>query len=153
MAKISFILLAIFFTFVSSNNDHDTIQIINSGSTNTAGYVIDVQRNGLVKWTVAPRHHIVISTTTPSSTTTQNSIQISLIRANSIFQSVEQAFPFTQYQPIGCIKSVSFGTRLFVAYNGQQTPDISCPLKDQRLILLSKYVRELIAELNINTMG
>ena len=152
MAKISFILLAIFFTFVSSNNDHDTIQIINSGSTNTAGYVIELQRNGLVKWTVAPRRHIVIDST-PSSTTTQNSIQIPLVRANSIFESVEQALPFTQYKPIGCVKSVSFGTRLFVAYNGQQTPDISCPLKDQRLVLLSKYVRELIAELNINTMG
>jgi hypothetical protein len=152
MAKISYILLAIFITFVSSNNDDDIIRIVNSGSTNTAGYVIELPRNGLVRWTVAPRFH-QISSTTPSSTTAQSSIQLPSSRTNSIFQAVEQASPFNQYQAAFCVKSVSFGTRLYVTYNGQQSPDISCPLKDERLVVLSKYIHELIGELHINTFG
>jgi hypothetical protein len=155
MAPISFIILAIFISFVSSNDEHDTIRITNSGSTNTAGYVIELQRNGIVKWNVAPRFRLALSTTTtaPGSTTSQNSIRLPSLRTNSIFQAVEQAFPFDQYAPVFCIKSVSFGTRLYVTYNGQQTPDLSCPVKDQRLVIVNKYIQELIAELNINTRG
>jgi hypothetical protein len=86
MSTISFILLAIFFTFVSPNKDHEYYSIVNSGSTNTAGYVIEVQRNGLVKWTVAPRFHQLTSTTpSSSSTTAQNHIQLSKDRTNDLF--------------------------------------------------------------------
>ncbi len=149
---ISFIVFAIFLTFVSSNNDNDLVRIINSGSTNTAGYVIELQRNGLVKWTVARRIRPVLSTT-PSATTTQNNIRLPTLLANNIFQAIENASPFTQYAPIFCGKSVSFGTTLHVTYNGQQTPDLSCPLQDERLVVLSKYIHELITDLNINTWG
>ncbi|CAF2645195.1 unnamed protein product [Rotaria sp. Silwood2] len=152
MVTISFIILAIFFTFVSSNNEHNIVRITDSGSTNTAGYVIELRRDGLVKWTVAPRIHPTLSTT-PSTTTAQNSIQLSLFATNSIFQAVEEAFPFNQYAPIFCIKSVSFGTTLHVTYNGQETPDLNCPQHDQRLIVLSKYIDELIKDLHINTFG
>jgi len=166
MATISFIILAIFFTFVSSNDKHNIVRIVNSGSTNTAGYVIELHRNGLVRWDVVPRFHGVPSTTTtpssttksgstttPRSTTAQNTIQLPTHRTNSIFQAVEQALPFTQYAPVFCIKSVSFGTTLHVTYNGQESPDLSCPVKDQELVVLSKYIHELISDLNINTMG
>lgn len=149
---ISFIVFAIFLTFVSSNNDNDLVRIINSGSTNTAGYVIELQRNGLVKWTVARRIRPVLSTT-PSATTTQNNIRLPTLLANNIFQAIENASPFTQYAPIFCIKSISFGSTLHVTYNGQQTPDLSCPLQDERLVVLSKYIHELITDLNINTWG
>jgi len=151
MAKLSFIILAIFFALVSSNNENDIVRIINSGSTNTAGYVIEVQRTGHVTWTVTRRRPILA--TTPSSTTTQNALQLSSLETNAIFQAVQQALPFTQYAPIHCIKSVSFGTTLHVSYNGQESPDLSCPLKDQRLVLLSKNIHDLISKLNINTFG
>ncbi|CAF1177079.1 unnamed protein product [Rotaria sp. Silwood1] len=152
MVTILCIIFAIFVTFVSSNTGNNIVRITNSGSTNTAGYVIELQRDGLVKWTVAPRFRPIL-TTTPSTSTAQNSIQLSATRTNNIFQAVEQALPFNQYPPIFCIKSVSFGTTLHVAYNGQQTPDLSCPLKDQRLVVLSKYIHELIQDLHINTFG
>jgi hypothetical protein len=152
MATISFILLALIFTFVSSNNDNDIVRIINSGSTNTAGYVIELQRNGLVQWTVAPRFRPTLSPVS-SSTTAQNQIRLPTLRANNIFQAVEEASPFDQYEPVFCGKSVSFGTTLHVTYNGQQTPDLNCPMKDQRLVDLSKYIHDLIADLHINTFG
>jgi hypothetical protein len=152
MAMISFIILAIIFTFVSSNSENDIIRITNSGSTNTAGYVIELQRNGLVRWTVASRIRPVLSTA-PSTTTAENHIQLPSLRTNNIFQAVEQAFPFDQYAPVFCGKSVSFGTTLHVTYNGQQTPDLNCPVKDQRLVLLSKDIHELITDLHIITFG
>lgn len=154
MAKILFVLIAICFALVSSNNDHDIVRIINSGSTNTAGYVIELQRNGHIQWTVARRNHPILSTTTAASstTTTQNSVQLPSF-TNAIFEAVEQASPFTQFPPKSCIKSVSFGTTLHVTYNGQQTPDLSCPLTDARLIVLSKNIHELIAKLQIKTFG
>ncbi len=152
MAAISFIILAIFFTFVSSNNENDIVRIINSGSTNTAGYVIELRRDGLVRWNVASRFRPSLSTT-PSSTTTQNNIQLSSVRTNSIYEAVKEASPFNQYAPVFCAKSVSFGTTLHITYNGQQTPDLTCPIKDQRLVSLSKYIHELIADLHINTFA
>lgn len=152
MATISFIILALIFTFVSSNNQNDIVQIINSGSTNTAGYVIELQRNGLVQWTVAPRFRPSLSTV-PSSTATQNNIRLPTVRTNNIFQAIQEAAPFNQYAPVFCGKSVSFGTTLHVTYNGQQTPDLNCPMKDQRLVNLSTYIRDLIADLHINTFG
>ncbi len=151
MTMISVIIFSIFFAFVSAGNEN-IVRITNSGSTNTAGYVIELQRNGHVKWTVAPRSRFIDSTTLPS-TTTQNSIQLPLLRANTIFQAIEQASPFNQYAPVFCIKSISFGTRLFVTYNGQQTPDLNCPVQDQRLVLLNEQIHALISDLNINTFG
>lgn len=149
---ISYFIFALLFTFVSSNNENNVVRIVNSGSTNTAGYVIELQRNGLVHWTVGPRHQPIFSTT-PSSSTTPNNIQLSSSRTNNIFQAVEQASPFNQYASVFCIKSVSFGTTLHLNYNGQESPDLSCPLKDQRLVILSKYIHDLIADLHINTFG
>ncbi len=151
MTMISVIIFSILFAFVSSSNEN-IVRITNSGSTNTAGYVIELQRNGYVKWTVAPRSRFIQSTT-PSSTTTQNSIQLPLVRANTIFQAIEQAAPFNRYPPAFCIKSVSFGTALFATYNGQQTPDLNCPIEDQRLAVLSEQIHGLISDLNINTFG
>ncbi|CAF0916158.1 unnamed protein product [Adineta steineri] len=152
MATISFIILAIFFTFVSSSNENNIV-ITNSGSTNTAGYVITVQPNGRCSWKVTPHGAHLLMSTTPSSTTTQTSIQLSLARTKNMFQIAQEAQPFNQYPSTGCIKSVSFGTTLHVAYNGQQTPDLSCPLKDQRLINFNNVIQELIKDLNIHTMG
>ncbi|CAF0828913.1 unnamed protein product [Adineta ricciae] len=154
MIKQSFITVAIIFGIVSASTNKDSIRIVNSGSTNTAGYTITVERTGSVTWIVAPRVRPVISSTTPaSSTTTRNSIQLSASRTNAIFEAVQQTLPFTQYKPVFCVKSVSFGTTLHVQYRGEQTPDLSCPLKDERLIILSKYVQSLIADLHIQTFG
>ena len=152
MAPLSLIILALLFTSISSNNEIDLIRIVNSGSTNTAAYTIELQRNGLVQWTVTPRLHPVLSTV-PTSTVTPNQSRLPTVRAKTVFQAVEQAYPFTQYKPVFCMKSVSFGTELNVIYNGQQTPDLNCPMDDQRLVNLSKEINDLITDLHINTLG
>lgn len=149
MLKTLTLIFALCFIFVSSNNENDSIQIINSGSTNTAGYVIELQRNGLVKWNVAPRSHLILSSTDSPS----NLRQLPLAQANNIFETIDSAFPFNQYSPVYCIKSVSFGTTLRVTYKGQQTPDLNCPMKVEQLANLSKYIHELIADLHIQTLG
>ncbi|UJR35837.1 hypothetical protein I4U23_028583 [Adineta vaga] len=167
MVTTSFIVFVVFLGIVSSNNEKDTIRIINSGSSNTAGYVITVERSGRVTWNIAPRFHPTTSpaprsttarthsssSSTPSSTTTQNSIQLSVSRINSIFEAVQLAFPFKQYKPVFCVKSVSFGTMLHLQYKGEETPDLNCPRQEERLITLNKYVQGLITDLHINTFG
>jgi hypothetical protein len=82
-----------------------------------------------------------------------NNLQLPTLRTNNIFQAIEQALPFSQYAPVFCVKSVSFGTTLHVTYNGEQSPDLSCPLKDQRLVVLGKEIHDLIDDLHINTFG
>lgn len=157
MMKSFILVFTLCFIVVSSDNENDSIQIVNSGSTNTASYVIELQRNGLVKWNVAPRFRPLLSTTTtvinsPSSTPS-NLRQLPLARTNSIFQAIDNAFPLNQYLPVHCIKSISFGTSLHVTYKGQQTPDLNCPMKVQELLVLSKYIHELIADLPIQTLA
>lgn len=149
MTLISLVLLAFVVVSASSSNETDLIRIVNSGSTNTAAYTIELQRNGLVQWMITPRFQPVLS----SSTSSPNRSRIPTVRAKNIFQEIEQAFPFTQYEPVFCIKSISFGTTLSVVYNGQQSPDFNCPMKDQRLVNLSKDIHELITDLHINTLG
>lgn len=124
----------------------DNIEIVNSGSTNTAGYTITLQRTGTVTWTVSSRFR-------PNSPASSNTTQISSTRMASIFQAVEAASPLSQYQPVFCVKSVSFGTTLHLQYRGQQSPDLSCPVKDTPLLVVKKYVQELIGELRINTLN
>ncbi|CAF0889185.1 unnamed protein product [Rotaria sordida] len=139
---------------VSSDSEHNIVRIVNSGSTNTAGYTIELRRDGIVRWTVAHRRPLLITTpSTPSSTTSVMSIRLSSALTNSVFESVQAALPLSQFPPKFCIKSVSFGTSLHVIYNGEQSPDLNCPLEDVRLIALNKAIREVISVLQINTLG
>ncbi|CAF3803997.1 unnamed protein product [Rotaria sp. Silwood1] len=152
---LSFLIAVVLVATVSSSDERNIVRIINSGSTNTNGYAIELHREGIVKWSVTHRGHQISSTTpsTPSSTTTQMSIRLPSALVISVFQALQQASPLNQYPPIFCIKSVSFGTTLHVIYNGQQSPDLDCPLEDSRLISLNKAVREVISFLHINTLG
>jgi hypothetical protein len=44
-----------------------------------------------------------------------------------------------------CMKSASFGSRLFIEYNGEQSPDLSCPgSSDPHLDALQKDTQEIL---------
>jgi hypothetical protein len=149
------ILVAVFFVVsVLSSNENDIVRIINSGSTNTAGYRIELQRNGIVKWTVSHRRPALSPTpSTPNSSIGEMSIRLSTALTNSVFQAVQQASPLNQFPQIHCGKSVSFGTTLYVTFNGQQSPDLTCPTEDAHLIAVNNAVHEVISILQINTRG
>jgi len=153
MAMLSFfpvLVAAVFIAIVSSGNENEVVSIVNSGSTNTAGYVIELQRNGIAKWTVGRRFLPGLSSTS-SSSTAQMSMRLSSILTNRVFRALQRSMPLTQFPEIDCIKSASFGPTTHVIFNGQQSPDISCPQTDNRLIALSKAVFDVISALHINT--
>ncbi|CAF3775555.1 unnamed protein product [Rotaria sordida] len=95
---------------VSSDSEHNIVRIVNSGSTNTAGYTIELRRDGIVQWTVAHRRPLLITTpSTPSSTTSVMSIRLSSALTNSVFESVQAALPLNQFPPRDVTIPISFG--------------------------------------------
>ncbi len=91
---------------------HDAAVILNTGSTNALGYRIVIQRNGDAEYV---------------SGTTRKKTQLSEDLALVLFANLDAAMPLSQLPTVGCMKSVSFGTRTFVWWRGQRSPDVSCP--------------------------
>jgi hypothetical protein len=86
--------------------------IINSGSTNTCPYRIEVQDKGHINYQVCSRlgHQEI-----PSSI------------ADQLFMDLKAAAPLDELPFIRCQKSISFGSTTVVSYAGARSPDLSCP--------------------------
>lgn len=86
--------------------------ILNTGSTNTAGYRIVVQRSGSAEYIAASRR---------GTTTVSDAL------AAKFFSDLEAAGPLHNLVAVPCMKSVSFGTSLYVWWHrGGRSPDLSC---------------------------
>jgi hypothetical protein len=86
--------------------------ILNTGSTNTAGYRIVVQRSGSVEYIVASQR---ASATVPGEL------------AARLFSDLTAAGPLQDIASVPCMKSASFGTSLYVWWGrGGRSPDLSC---------------------------
>jgi hypothetical protein len=59
-------------------------------------------------------------------------------------QDVNAAGPMNELPEAHCMKSVSFGSRVFVEYNGSRSPDVSCPSGEARTQALEKDAREIL---------
>jgi hypothetical protein len=86
--------------------------IINSGSTNTCPYRIDVQDNGHVNYQVCDR---------------SGHQEISPSLAAQFFNDLNVAAPLNELPFIRCQKSISFGSTTVISYAGTRSPDLSCP--------------------------
>jgi hypothetical protein len=86
--------------------------IVNSGSTNSAGYRLRVYADGtaaLQQGDAALRK------------------QVPLALANRFFADLRAAGPLDVLPRGSCMKSASFGSSTLVAYRGKISPDVSCP--------------------------
>ncbi len=86
--------------------------IVNSGSTNTAGYRLTVNENGtvaLVQGDVTLKKHVAPEIVT------------------RFFADLRAAAPVDAIPAAMCMKSASFGTTTRVLYRGKVSPDVSCP--------------------------
>ncbi len=92
--------------------DTDGLTIVNSGSTNMAGYRIEVLPNGNMAYASGTS---ITSGTLPAAVT------------QKLFGDVRAAVPFAQLGLKPCPKSASFGSTTVLTYKNQTTPDISCP--------------------------
>ncbi|MFY9780826.1 MAG: hypothetical protein WAJ85_09985 [Candidatus Baltobacteraceae bacterium] len=99
----------------------DGASIVNSGSTNLAGYQLHVLPNGSV---VAG----------PGASAPK---QVSAALARRLFADLAAAGPLDRLPAAACMKSASFGSVTRVTYRGQTSPDLSCPSSSRALRALA----------------
>jgi hypothetical protein len=108
--------------------------IINSGSTNTCSYRIDVWDNGHVNYRVCGRWG-------------RQAISSSL--AAQFFADLDAAAPLNELPFIRCQKSISFGSITLITYAGARSPDLSCPSLNVSVFHLYDDVNTIQLALNI----
>ena len=112
-----------------------TVTIINSGSTNTAGFQITVQKSGKAEYESQPRRG--------GTQKVEKAIPKSL--AQRLYADVKTAQPLDTLPVPHCAKSASFGTRTYVKFDGQESPDLSCgDGGDPKLRALIRDVSEIV---------
>jgi hypothetical protein len=87
--------------------------ILNTGSTNTSGYRIVVQRSGSAEYI------------TDATRATAQVAPASIV--SRFFSDLRAAGPLQNVPHAACVKSMSFGTSLFVYWDHSRSPDLSCP--------------------------
>ena len=126
--------------------DSDLVQIVNSGSTNSAGFDLKIQTSGSVLWSftgaISPK-------LTAQMSADGGKHQLDAQLTKRLFANIEAAMPFTQYRNRGCAKSASFGYTLIVRYKGEDSPDLSCPLDDPKLIAVNEDLKQILDKLNL----
>jgi hypothetical protein len=105
----------------ASSSESDTVTIIDSGSTNRAGFRIEVRRSGLAEMTTVRR-----KTDSADAPTEPLRRTVSSTTAQRFFADLEKAKPIASLPQVHCMKSASFGSSLMVAVGNEQTPDLSC---------------------------
>ena len=117
---------------MAADNSAQQAIIENTGSTNAAGVKLIVKRSGAAE--VQPRNAESRNTTVDQQLTQR------------LFEDLNSIGPLSVLPRTHCMKSVSFGTALYIEYNGERSPDLSCPpTADSKLAILQKDVRDLMA--------
>lgn len=101
---------------------HDAAVIMNTGSTNTPGYRIVVQRDGAVEFVQGNN---------------RATARLKDATVKKVFDDLEAAMPLSKLRAGTCMKSASFGSSTFVYWRHQRSPDVSCPLDPQSAALAS----------------
>ena len=100
----------------------DSAVIVNSGSTNTAGFRIEVSRSGEAVYTPVLRRagQLTEALAKPRSRPIPSAL------AKRFYADLDGQKSLSAPTNPGCMKSASFGTTLIVEYRGEKTPDLSC---------------------------
>jgi hypothetical protein len=98
--------------------------IVNSGSTNSRGYVLHVERSGSILVDAQDGAGPHSASTSPDL-------------AGRLFDALAAAQPFSEL-PLGrCMKSASFGYSVRIRYDGETTPDLTCAISEEEKTLAS----------------
>lgn len=69
-----------------------------------------------------------------------------------LFQDLKSAGSLSAIPPVHCAKSVSFGSSLYIEFNGERSPDLNCPAPpDSKVATLQKDARDLMDAAHANT--
>jgi len=105
--------------------------IIDSGSTNSPGLrvTVDSQGHATLVEKSGETHHV----------------NLSQPMCSDFLHDVTGAVPLSKIPAHHCFKSVSFGSSLFVEYQGERSPDLSCPsATNSQTAALVKQAREIL---------
>lgn len=86
--------------------------IVDSGSTNRAGYRLRVYADG---WTALQQGDVPLKKRIPAAL------------AKRFFSDLRAAAPLDRLSVMRCMKSASFGSTMQIGYGGKMSPDLSCP--------------------------
>ena len=100
----------------------DMAVITDSGSTNTAGFRIEVNRSGEAVYTATARRRSQLS----EEQLKPRSREVPGGLVKRFFADLDAAKSFSTLPGQGCMKSASFGTTLTVEYHDQKSPDLRC---------------------------
>jgi len=99
----------------------DQAVIMDSGSTNRAGFQITVPKSGDLQYAPAGRKGRAGASAASPRTLTAPADLVA-----RFFTDLEAAQPIASLPAGHCMKSASFGSRLTVQYGADTTPDLSC---------------------------
>lgn len=111
--------------------------IVNSGSTNTAGYALRVRTDGTAMLLQGE---------------TARGVQLAHDLVDRLFADLRAAGPLDALPRTFCMKSVSFGTTTTVAYRGRRSPDLSCPARSAAASALALDARALAAAAGVTLL-
>jgi hypothetical protein len=99
----------------------NTATIVDSGSTNRAGFRIVVNQSGSAEMTSAPRR---FGAPQQQAQPVRRTIPTAL--AERFFADLTAAKPLASLPGVHCMKSASFGSSMTIALGADQTPDLNC---------------------------
>jgi hypothetical protein len=105
--------IAVYLVAIALSAATETAVIVDSGSTNTAGFKIVVEKSGKAVYTESARTAAI-----------HRKISGDLVRR--LFADLEAGKPLADLPHRACMKSASFGTTMTIEFSGQTTPDLSC---------------------------
>jgi hypothetical protein len=112
--------------------------IRNSGSTNTCAYVIHVS--------------LTLSATYTTCKSQQGQGHLPRTLTKNFFHDIEVAQPLAVLpHKLFCIKSRSFGTKTYIEYGAQKSPDVSCS-SDPLGVKLANDAQAIQTALNFSTV-
>ena len=122
----------------AGNTKQATIE--DTGSTNVAGAILVVNAGGSTK--VQPHG------------AEAHTISLDPHLCDKFFEDLKSAAPLSQLPHAHCMKSISFGSSLYVEFNGERSPDLNCPApRDSKLGVLQKDVREIMQAAHLQMGG
>jgi hypothetical protein len=104
-----------------SSSQSPVATIVDSGSTNRAGFQIEVRRSGMAEMTAILRRSDLAAE--PSKPIQR---KLSSGAVQRFFADLKAADPVAALPAVHCMKSASFGSSLTVKVGNKQTPDLSC---------------------------
>ena len=105
--------------------------IIDTGSTNRAGLRVTIDTEG----------HATVEA--PGGEVRRAQLPQDMCR--QFLENVKASSPLNALPARHCFKSASFGSSLFVEFNGARSPDLSCPGQDEHAAALQKAAQEILA--------